>query len=59
MNNKNETSEKQQNVLVSAYISPALSKKFEAYIKAYAQGNKSFALRLAIELLIATAEQQN
>ena len=51
--------EKQKNVLVSAYISPELSKKFDAYIKAYDQGNKSFALRLAIELLIATAEQQN
>lgn len=51
---------KQKNVLVSAYISPELNEEFNTYIKNYAQGNKSFALRLAIELLIAKAkEQQN
>ncbi len=44
---------KVKNVLVSAYISPELYEKFSIYVGKFAQGNASFALRLAIELLVA------
>ena len=48
---------KQKNVLISAYISPALNAEFNEYAKNYTQGNKSFALRHAIELLITGGKE--
>jgi len=49
--------EKQKNILVSAYISPTLNAEFNKYAQNHAQGNKSFALRHAIELLIAGGKE--
>lgn len=51
--------EKQLNtVLVNAFITPELYEKFMIYVKNKAQGNRSFALRKAIELLVSMSEEE-
>ena len=58
MEAKTEVIEEEKDIRISASIPPELHSKLVAYAKNYAQGNKSFAVRLAIELLISMSEQQ-
>jgi len=55
---KTDVLDEKKDIRISASIPPELYNKFVAYAKNYAQGNKSFAVRLAIELLISMSEQQ-
>lgn len=53
-----KANEKQLNtVLVNAFITPELFERFMVYVKNKAQGNRSFALRTAIELLVSMSEE--
>lgn len=56
---KLNTAEKQLNTVpVSAFITPELNQRFMAYVNAKAMGNKSFALKTAIEILVSMFEEE-